>query len=97
MNLTEADKKKILEWLEDKCGAMRCLACGQNQWELLPFSTLQIGFDLHTTRFHYHNGIPFIGITCVHCGYVMQFSSGVIGFKPEPPQKPEIKESEKGS
>jgi len=90
VKLKEDDKAIVQKWLQDRCGNMRCHACGNGQWNLLDISTLQIGIDLHTTRFFYHGGIPFISISCVNCGYVMQFNPAVMGIKPDEPAKEEI-------
>jgi hypothetical protein len=88
MNLNEADKNRIIEWLEKKCPQMRCLCCGVGRWVVLDISTLPIGIDLHTTRFHYHAGLPQVSIVCQECGHIVHFSASVIGFKPEPPPPP---------
>ena len=85
MQLTEDDKKKVLAWVSSKCGQMRCTCCGNGNWTLFDPASLVIGFDLHTTRFHYHQGIPLVSIVCTTCGHVVFFSSGVIGFKPDDP------------
>ncbi len=90
MKLTDEDNKNIQEWLEERCSNIRCHACGNGKWQLLDISTLQIGIDLHTTRFFYHGGIPLISITCMNCGYMMQFNPTVIGIKPDEPPKERI-------
>lgn len=85
MELTEKDKKRVLEWVQKKCGSMRCTCCGMGQWELAPNSSVVLGFNVHTTRFHYHEGIPVISIVCANCGHLVLFAAGVLGFKPDPP------------
>jgi|GEM_PF-1388656 len=92
MQLTEADKQKIADWINDKCGLLRCICCGMSQWTLLDGATIQIGFNLHTTRFHYHEGIPMVSIACTRCGYMLFFNAGVIGFTPDPPPLAEVPE-----
>ncbi len=85
MILTEADKKQVVEWLNKKCPQMRCVCCGVGKWAVLEVSTLPIGIDLHTTRFHYHAGLPQVGILCQECGHILYFSANALGFKPDPP------------
>jgi hypothetical protein len=87
MLLTESDREKVLSWISSKCGQMRCICCGNGKWTLLDSSSLVIGFDMHSTRFHYHQGIPLIAIACMSCGHVVFFSSGVLGFKPDEPKE----------
>ncbi|MGI9043938.1 MAG: hypothetical protein ACR2GK_07400 [Gemmatimonadaceae bacterium] len=88
MQLNDADKEKVLQWVQEKCGAMRCICCGTGNWELVQNGAIILGFDVRTTRFHYHEGIPIISIVCTNCGHVVSFAAGVMGFKPEPPPSP---------
>ena len=97
MTLTEEDKKKISDWINEKCGQMRCTCCGYGQWELLGSATLPIGFDVHTTRFYYHQGIPQITIACVNCGHMLFFNPAIMGFKPDAPEEKEIDVSKDSS
>lgn len=92
MMLTEKDKEKVLAWVSSKCGQMRCVCCGEGKWSLFDSSSLAIGFDVHTTRFHYHQGIPLVSIVCTNCAHVVFFSSSVMGFKPDepPPESPAV-------
>jgi hypothetical protein len=85
MELAEDDKKRVIRWLNEKCGAMRCTCCGTANWEILPFATLPIVVNLHTTRFFYSQGVPQIGVACVNCGHTLFFNAGVLGFRPESP------------
>lgn len=93
MKLTDADRQTIADWIGKKCGSMRCTCCGHGQWEVGPFSTLALGFDLHTTRFHYHDGMASVTILCTNCGHMVQFSPAVMGFTPTPPKPPAIEDS----
>ncbi|MFA6581093.1 MAG: hypothetical protein WCS79_04755 [Paludibacter sp.] len=95
MLITKENNEAIIEWLSSKCGQMRCTCCGESKLSIGEISTLQIGYDLDTTRFHYHQGMPLISIYCVNCGYVMQFSSSVIGIKPKPVPEEQIPEPQK--
>ena len=83
MTLTPENQKIIQEWITTKCGAMKCFCCGQSLLTLIDFSSLQIGFDVNTTRFHYNQGLPLISIICNNCGHVIQFNPGAMGIKPE--------------
>lgn len=85
MKLSDADRQKIADWIQSKCGQLRCVCCGTARWTLLDFSTLPIGIDLHTTRFHYHAGLPQVTIACEHCAHLVSFSAAMIGFKPDEP------------
>lgn len=85
MQITEQDKKRVLEWVSAKCGGMRCTCCGTGNWTLNDHATIFLGIDVHTTRFFYHAGFPAVSLVCVNCGHVVFFSTGVIGFKPDPP------------
>ena len=85
MQLTDADKKRITDWLSAKCGQMRCTCCGNARWELLPGATLPIGIDLRSTRFFYSQGVPQVAIVCVTCSHMVFFSPGVMGINPDEP------------
>jgi len=85
MKLNENDQKEIIEWINKKCGQMRCTCCGLGNWSVLDMSTLSLGYDLHSTRFHYHDGIPKITLMCTNCGHMLSFNPNIIGFKPDLP------------
>ena len=51
---------------------------------------VQIGFDLETTRFHYHEGMPTVSIVCETCGHIEFFAPGVIGIKPKPTKEEKV-------
>ncbi len=98
MNLSEEDKKTIVDWLKEKCNNFRCVCCGLGHWDLAPDSVLLIGYDLRSTRFHYHAGIPLVGLTCKDCGHLLLFSPIVMGIKPDPPEThPSNSSPEEGS
>lgn len=86
MELSESDKQRIIHWLRDKCGNMRCTCCGMANWEVLPAATIPIGIDLHSTRFFYSQGIPQVSVACTNCGHMLFFNSGLLGFKPDEPK-----------
>lgn len=94
MLLTADDTKKIADWLNEKCGQMRCVCCGNAIWEVQGFATLPIGFDVHSTRFFYSQGIPQITVACRTCGHLLFFSSAIIGFKPDEPPPMQVPPSE---
>lgn len=94
MQLTEIDKQRVVDWLQTKCGNMRCTCCGFPNWEIIPLATIPIGVDLHTTRFFYSQGIPQVGVACTYCGHTLFFNTGIMGFKPDEPKPmpvPEVK------
>ncbi|MBI2796794.1 MAG: hypothetical protein HYX65_08835 [Gemmatimonadetes bacterium] len=86
MNISDTDKQVIVDWLNAKCGQMRCTCCGYGKWEILPIATLPIALDLRSTRFFYSQGLPQVGVLCTNCGHVLYFSPAVIGIKPDEPQ-----------
>ena len=92
MNLTDEDKKRIVDQIQEKCGSIKCFCCGSQKWALIDFATLPIGFDIHTTRFYYHQGIPQISLACSNCGHMMLFNAGILGLKPDQPQAYEIQD-----
>lgn len=85
MILTEADQTKVQKWLEKKCGQLRCFCCGHAQWQLMNISGITLGFDTHTTRFHYHDGVPTVSIACSNCAHLVSFAAVLLGLTPDPP------------
>ena len=85
MKLSDADLQKVTDWIKTKCGEMHCVCCGSGSWAITGISTLPIGFDIHTSRFHYHEGLPQIAIACTHCAHLVYFSTAMMGFKPDEP------------
>lgn len=85
MEISSENKEKIVKWLESKCGVMRCFCCGGQRWELIGHSAIQLGFDLKSTRFHYHAGTPVVSVVCVNCGHLLNFLPGLMGIVPDPP------------
>jgi hypothetical protein len=90
MVLNETDRQKIVEWLNAKCGQMRCTCCGFGKWEVVGMATLPIVIDLHTTRFFYSQGIPQVAILCTNCGHMIFFNPAIMGFKPDQPPAAEL-------
>jgi hypothetical protein len=97
MELTQADRQRIVDWLNVKCGQMRCTCCGIAKWEIVGMATLPIVFDLHTTRFYYSQGIPQVALACTNCGHMVFFNTVVIGFKPDEPPQAEIPPDQSGA
>ena len=96
MKLSKEDKKHVLEWINDKCGMMRCTCCGHAKWDLVGFSTTPIGYDVRTTRYFYAQGLPQVTIACLHCGHLLFFSPQIMGIESEMPEEKDtdIKEGE---
>lgn len=92
MKISEENKKIIVDWVSEKCGQLRCTCCGNNQLTLVEISNIQIGFDLDSTRFHYHEGLATASIACNNCGYLMQFATAAMGIKPKPIPEEKIEE-----
>ena len=96
MQLTESDQETIKQWIESRVGAsVRCFICGRNQWSLSSGS-LVVGYDVHTGRIHYMDGIPMVGLICNNCGHVVWFSALMMGLQPEPAEV-ELPQAEKQS
>jgi hypothetical protein len=82
MKLTDNDQHIVREWLSEKCGSLRCFCCGTASW-VTGGSFVNVGYDLHTGNIFYHDGIPQVSIVCSNCGYIMSFSTAVIGVPRE--------------
>lgn len=85
MQLSEEDRKRVGDWIHEKCMPMRCFCCGSNKWEAAPFAVIWIGFNTHTTRFHYAEGTPVVYAACRTCGHLVPFSAMMIGLNPDAP------------
>lgn len=85
MTINAEDRDRIVKWLEQKCGQMRCTCCGHARWELLELATLPIGIDLRSTRFYYSQGILQVTIACTNCGHMLFFNPAIMGIKPDEP------------
>lgn len=90
MKLTQSDSEKVRSWIAQRCGHMRCFCCGSGRWTLAELTSIQVGFDVHTTRFHYHEGLPVVSVVCENCGHVVHFSTNVMGFQPDAPAIEEV-------
>ena len=86
MELAKKDQEKVIKWIKDKCGQMRCFCCGEGQWTVASATTVAIGYNVHTTRFHYHQGIPTVTLVCSNCGHMVHFNAVVLGFQPDTPK-----------
>ena len=82
--LTGDDKERIQQWLrEHLAGGLRCFLCGFAEFGILDFAAMPPAYDTHTGRIYYMMGIPLVGLMCAHCGNVVWFSAGKIGFQVE--------------
>jgi len=100
MIMTKENEALIVEWIKEKCGNLRCICCGNGKWQLSNISMVLIGFNLETTRFHYHEGMPTVSIVCKDCGHIEFFASNVIGIQPKPTKEEKVeiaKEAKKES
>lgn len=86
MNLSEEDKVKVIEWVRTKCDNLRCHCCGMANWDLAANAVIALGYDVRSSRFHYHAGIPLVGLNCTNCGHFLLFSPLVMGIKPDLPE-----------
>jgi hypothetical protein len=90
MKISEENKALIVKWIKEKCGNIRCICCGNGKWQLSDISMVQIGFNLETTRFHFHEGVPTVSIVCETCGHIELFAPGIIGIRPKPPKEEKV-------
>jgi hypothetical protein len=81
VQLSESDQQKIGEWLNERCGSLRCFCCGMTSW-VTGGAYLNVGYDPATAKVNYHEGIPHVSIVCANCGYIMSFSTAVMGLTP---------------
>jgi len=95
MQLSQPDRERIAEWIQTKCGQLRCTCCGYGIFEIVPLATLPIGVDLHSMRFFYAHGVPQVSVGCRNCGHLLIFSSEIMGFKPDAPPPVPIPEGAK--
>lgn len=82
MIFTEEDKRKIDNWLKERCPQLRCFCCGSQNWEIQDRAAMTVIFDIHSGRINYMDGYPLVGLICEHCAYVSLFSASMIGLKP---------------
>lgn len=87
MKLSKDDQERVVDWLKEKCGVMRCKCCGNANWTAIEIPTIALGFNVRTTRFHYSDGIPMVHVACSTCGNVLSFSAKVIGLEPDKPKE----------
>jgi hypothetical protein len=93
MKLSKENTELVINWLNEKCGKLRCTACGNSKWEIAQ-ANIVLGFNPTTTRFHYHDGLPVVSLACGNCGHIEMFSSGIMGIKPEPIAEENIENKE---
>ncbi|MFA6408768.1 MAG: hypothetical protein WCW01_01120 [Gammaproteobacteria bacterium] len=82
MPISNETKETIINWLNQKCGVIRCFCCGHQKAWNLEGAAMTINLDLDSFRIHYADGIPQITICCPNCGYIMNFNPLVMGIKP---------------
>lgn len=85
MKLSDQHRKVVTDWLSERCGQMRCFCCGNGKWQVVDLSGIQVGFDLKTTRFHYHEGLPLVYVACEHCAHIVSFAPAIMGIRADQP------------
>lgn len=81
MSLTEPEQAQVKNWLEKKCGNLRCACCGNGQWAVTNLVTMPTGFSTSTAQFLPNEGVPQISIVCQNCGHMLFFSTEIMGLK----------------
>ncbi len=80
MSLEKEEWERIKRALDENAGSFRCPICKKDEFSLADGyfnTTLQKGtksVSLGGTT------IPAVVVTCMACGYIMQFSAGVLGL-----------------
>ena len=93
MKLTEKNTSLVVNWINNKCGQLRCTSCGHAKWEIAQGNII-LGFNPTTTRFHYNEGLTVVTVACTNCGRIEFFSSGIMGIKPEPSPEENIENTD---
>lgn len=76
-------KEEIVKKLQIKAPNLKCPVCGFSDF------TLTEGYFAHdlqddlTSRHIGGKNVPVIPIACKNCGFVMEFSAGILGFLPD--------------
>jgi len=82
--LSEEDKKKIVQKLQEKGVRASCPMCGHNNF------TIADGYFNHSIQNQIKSGlviggpsIPTIAIICMNCGFTSEHALGVLGLLPQ--------------
>jgi len=97
MDLTPEIKEKLIAQLnykftKDGAVSLKCPMCGNQQFVLV-----EEGFTARDISRNYEQrqiggqGIPSISIICTNCGYIADFSIGVLGLLTNTPKNPDSK------
>jgi predicted nucleic-acid-binding Zn-ribbon protein len=80
MDLTEGQKKLVLNRINEMGWNAQCQVCRTNEWE---FDDIVISPTLKEgNQIDLENTVPEIHMTCNRCGYIMAFSAVKLGLIP---------------
>lgn len=84
MGLTQAQVIKVGEWFKSRGVRGNCPGCGNKRWSIgglisAPV-TNALGVDTQAVPTMHSETVPAIATICNDCGYVMLFSSVMIGI-----------------
>jgi ribosomal protein S27AE len=80
--ITQEQKKRIIEALNEKGAKLPCPRCGNESFALLD------GYFNHTLQTELKGiiiggpSVPSVVVTCVRCGFLSQHALGVLGLLP---------------
>lgn len=87
MPIPEETKKKIIEnlnkKLQERGRSLVCPACGNNNFILADGFSNDLLQDQLGGLVIGGPAIPEIVVVCNHCGHILKFSAGLLGFLPE--------------
>lgn len=87
--LTEQEKIKILAELSKRVPELICPVCNQQGFTISDgYFTHSISAEIGSIVFGGLN-VPTIALFCTNCGFMMEFSLGVLGMLPKP--EPNVK------
>ena len=85
MVLNKEFKEKVIKELNSRIKQVRretlkCPCCKHNNFQILDgYTRRDLNENLDTIQIG-GNNVPSISIICTNCGYIMDFSIGVLGF-----------------
>lgn len=85
ITIDKGTQEKILRWLNEKCGQLRCFCCGMGNFQIAEPATLPVGWETNTGRIHYAIGLPQVSLICSNCGNILNFSLFTMGITPNIP------------
>lgn len=76
--LSEVQKEKLRNWLNDKDANPRCVSCGAEEWgvgEIVSAPILDLDGDPQDD-----SHVPMVQLVCTNCSYLMLYAAVPIGL-----------------